>query len=57
MNKVRELAKVFRELADLYDEYANVDENEDLDAQQKTEKLESLIGKIMVKALKVEKLK
>lgn len=57
MNKVRELAKIFRELADLYEEIADTEENEELDAQEKEELLEQLTGKIIVKTLKVEKLK
>ena len=56
MNEVRELAKTFRELGDLYEELANIDENEELDAQQKEEKIESLVGKITIKALMVQKL-
>ena len=56
MNEVRELAKTFRELGDLYEELANIDENEELDSQQKEEKLESLVGKITIKALIIQKL-
>lgn len=57
MNNLREMAKIFRELADLYEEMANVDENKELDAAEKEALLDDLIGKIMVKSLKVEKLK
>ena len=57
MNKAREMAKVFREMADLYEEYANLEENEELDKLQKAEAIELLTGKILVKALNVEKIK
>ena len=57
MDKVRELAKIFREMAESYDEFANISENEELDAQLKEEQLERLMGKIMVQSLKAQKLK
>lgn len=57
MNNVREMAKIFRDMADLYDELANIEENEELNKQKKEELQEEILGKIMVQALKVEKLK
>ena len=56
MDNLRELAKIFREMAESYDEVANISENEELDEQQKEEQLERLIGKITVQSLKVKKL-
>ena len=57
MDNVRALAKVFREMADLYDELANIEENEELDTLEKEKRQEDILGKIMVQALKVEKMK
>lgn len=56
MDKVREMAKLFREMADLYDELANIEENKELDSQKKEAIRYELLGKIMVNMLKVEKL-
>lgn len=52
MNKERELARLLRELADLYEEIANIEENNELDKQQKEEMQESVMAKIIVKSLK-----
>ena len=57
MSKARELAKVFRELADLYDEFANVEENNELDEKQKEYETENLIGRILLKSMMIQKLK
>lgn len=57
VNKIRELAKVFRELAELYDEMADVNENTEIDSDLKEKILEDLTGKVLVKSLKVQKLK
>lgn len=57
MSKARELAKVFRELADLYDEFANVEENNELDEKQKEDEMENLIGRILFKSMMIQKLK
>lgn len=57
MDEVRALAKAFRELADLYDELANIEENEELGTLEKEKRQEDILGKIMVQALKVEKIK
>lgn len=57
MSKARELAKVFRELADLYDEFANVEENNELDEKQKEYEMENLIGRILLKSMMIQKLK
>ena len=57
MNKVREMAKAFRKIADLYEEMANIEENKELNAAEKEALLDDLIGKILVQTLKVEKLK
>lgn len=54
MNKSRELAKSFREIADLYDELANIEENEELDKQKKEEAQEEILGKLMVKMVKLQ---
>ena len=56
MNKTRELAKVVRELADLYDELANVEENNELDEKQKEDEIANLIGRIVFKSLTIQKL-
>ena len=57
MNKLRELAKVFRELAELYDKGDDIDENKELNLEVKEKAQEEILGKIMVQMLKVEKLK
>lgn len=57
MSKARELAKVFRELADLYDEFANVEENNELDEKQKEDEMENLICRILLKSMMIQKLK
>lgn len=56
MSKTRELAKAMRELADLYDELANVEENKELDEQQEEKELENLMGRILLKSLAIQKL-
>ena len=56
MSKTRELAKTMRELADLYDELANVEENKELDEQQKEKEMENLLGRILLKSLAIQKL-
>ncbi len=54
MANARELAKMLRETADLYDELANIEENTELDKQQKEEAQETVIGKIVVKMMKIK---
>ena len=44
-------------MADAYEEFADVEENDELNEQQKEEALERITGKIVVNALKIEKLK
>jgi len=56
MNKMRELAKAMRELADLYDELANIEENKEVDVQQYEKDLESVMGKILLKSMMIQKL-
>lgn len=56
MNKLRELAKAMRELADLYDELANIEENKEVDVQQYEKDLESVMGKILLKSMMIQKL-
>lgn len=54
MSKTRELANKFREIAELYDELANIEENAELDAQQKEEATEVVLGKIIVKTMMIK---
>ena len=56
MNKMRELAKAMRELADLYEELADLEENKDVDVQQFEKDLESVMGKILLKSMLIQKL-
>lgn len=53
MSELRDLAKTFREAADVLDELTNIDENEALDEKEKTEKGEELLAKLMVKMIKI----
>lgn len=55
MSKTRELAKVIREMANLYDEMADIEENKEFDEQQE-EKLENVMGRILLKSLMLQKL-
>lgn len=56
MSKTRELAKAMRELADLYDELANIEENKELDEQQEEKEMESVLGRILLKSVMIQKL-
>lgn len=55
MSDLRELAKTFREAADVLDEMTNIDET--LDKKQKEEAQEELLAKLMVKMIKINGLK
>lgn len=57
MSDLRELAKTFREAADVLDEMTNIEENEALDKKQKEEAQEELLAKLMVKMIKINSLK
>ena len=57
MKKARELAKIFRDVADLYEELADIEENEELDPQQKEESQEQILAKVIILMLKYEKFK
>lgn len=57
MSDLRDLAKTFREAADVLDEITNIEENEALDEKQKEEAQEELLGKLMVKMIKINSLK
>lgn len=57
MSELRELAKTFREAADVLDEITNIEENNELDEKQKEEAQEELLGKLMVKMIKINSLK
>ena len=56
MSELRELAKTFREAADVLDEITNIEENETLDEKQKEEAQEELLGRLMVKMIKINSL-
>lgn len=56
MSDLRELAKTFREAADVLDEMTNIEENEALDKKEKEEAQEELLAKLMIKMLKINKL-
>lgn len=56
MSKARELAKVIRELADLYDEVANIGENKEIDEEQKEKEMENVLGRILLKSMMLQKL-
>ena len=57
MSELRDLAKTFREAADVLDEMSNIEENEALDKKQKEEAQEELLAKLMVKMIKINSLK
>ena len=56
VNKLRTLANMCRELGDLYDELCDIEENDELDAQNKNEAQEQILGRIIVKSLMAQKL-
>lgn len=57
MSELRDLAKTFREAADVLDEMTNIEEHEYMTKQQKEEAQEELLAKLMVKMIKINSLK
>ena len=53
MSELRELAKEFREGADILEELDDIQENDTLDSEEKQEKKELLLAKLFVKMAKI----
>ena len=55
-NEVREMAKTFREAADILDEMADFAENrEEMTKEEKESKEEELLGRFAVKMIKIQR--
>lgn len=57
MNKIRQMATLFRESADILDEIANNQEDTTISEKEKEEKQEELLARFAVKAMKINAIK
>lgn len=53
----RNAAEEYRKMADVLEEFADLQEDESLDAKEQEEKMEQIIGKMMLQAMKLQNIK